>query len=166
MGGVVGADIGAAGGGGRGKSKSVKRDSDYSELISAAGALRQRGDIDEGQIEGQGESGASNRPYTLEEQGAHSGNWVITFPAPASLIPMLSSRPVLCCGGAFDIRPGRGFEAIGQGQGGAAPPAGAKGAVCTSVISSDPDKIALEIHRRLVIRAESDGASVNACPMQ
>jgi len=24
----------------------------------------------------------------------------------------------------------------------------------------------LELHRRLIIRAESDGASVNACPMQ
>ena len=73
--GVKGSEDNAGVGYGAGKAKGKAhglgqgRDSDYSELISAAGGKEKEGGKDR-----------DSRPYTLEEQGEYSGSWVISFP--------------------------------------------------------------------------------------
>jgi len=75
---------------------------------------------------------------------------------------MLITRPVLACGGAFDVCPDDGFCINGAGSSKAG--SKRKGVYCI-VSTTDPERIAAEIGKRLAVRIDSDGASVNACPM-
>ena len=73
----------------------------------------------------------------------------IRYPANESVLDMLTARPVLACGGMFDIQKG----------------ADGKSVFTKVFFASEPDKIATEVGARLRTRVESGGASLNACPI-
>lgn len=87
--------------------------------------------------------------YTLESDPKDNNVVYIIYPANESVLDILIARPVLACGGMFELQK----TADGRG-------------VFTKVLfASEPDKIAQEIGRRLHARIESEGASLNACPI-
>jgi len=114
-------------------------------------------------------SGEAQDLYTLEQSSTDPQKWCIHYPAPASAVPMLMSRPILACGGVFEVREDRGFS-LNDGNGNVCGSSwGSGGCACRGVYieatTSDPKQFAYEIGRRLAIRIDSDGASVSACPM-
>jgi len=104
--------------------------------------------------------GAGTRPYTLEQSDSVANEWCIHYPASESAVPMLVTRPVLACGGVFDVCPDDGFSINGGGG-----QAGKRNGVYCIASTTDPERIATEIGKRLAVRIDSKGESVNACPM-
>ena len=102
------------------------------------------------------------KPYTLEQSSTNSQRWCIHFEAPAHAVPMLVSRPILACGGMFDVCEDRGYSINNtsdvQGNN------SLKG-VYILADTTEPEHFAYEIGRRLAVRIDSKGESVNACPM-
>ena len=90
--------------------------------------------------------GGKDYKFTMEELEPNKFN--IIYPVNENLIGMLCSRPVLVQGGMFDIMPHNSNRAV-----------------YTTIMSPDPNTLATEIGKRLKNRIESDGDSLNACPM-
>lgn len=90
-------------------------------------------------------NGSAEVPYRLLSLG--DNKYKIIFQAAGSLHDQLTCRPILACGGVFDLVV---FDA---------------GSVATTCTSSDPHHCAIEIGKRMCNRIRSDGASINACPM-
>jgi hypothetical protein len=75
---------------------------------------------------------------------------------------VLISRPVLACGSVFEIveshipkiamKKGKGHDVVVT-----------TGTVETVAVTSDPEKTALEISKRLFIRLQSGSATLNPC---
>lgn len=85
-------------------------------------------------------------PYTLT---SINDKIKISFNVPNNIdLEILSSRPVLACGGMFEICV-----------------ADDRLSVFTIVTSADPHKTAVEIGTRLLNRLKSEGNSLNPCPM-
>ena len=113
------------------------------------------------------DSDEAQEPYTLEQSSIDPRQWCIHYPAPASAVPMLMSRPILACGGVFEVREDRGFS-LNDGSGNICCSSSGNCAcrgVYIEATTSNPKHFAYEIGRRLAIRIDSGGASVNACPM-
>jgi len=96
---------------------------------------------------------ASGIKYTIEPiVGKSSSSSLLRFPVPADiapqLIPLLTARPILACGGMFTL------EQDPSGVG-----------VVTEVQTSDPENLAKEISVRIANRVTSGGASLDACPI-
>lgn len=92
---------------------------------------------------------ASAQEYSLEADPQDNNVTYISYPANESVLDILVARPVLACGGMFEIQKGRDGKSV-----------------FTKVLfASDPDKIAREVGARLRTRMESEGASLNACPI-
>lgn len=92
--------------------------------------------------------------FTIEAiPGGKQNEVIIRYPIPADiasqLIPLLTARPVLACGGMFDLVEDSESE----------------GGVLTRAQTSEPEKLAHEIAKRVAIRVTSGGESLNACPM-
>jgi predicted esterase len=96
--------------------------------------------------------GGRAQDYSLEVSPTDRNVTVIHYPANPSVVDILAARPVLACGGMFDIQKER--EGCGR-----------TGVFTEVTFCADPDKIAHEIGLRLSKRLESEGASLNACPM-
>lgn len=93
--------------------------------------------------------------FTIEAlPGGKHNEVLIRYPIPADiasqLIPLLTARPVLACGGMFDL---------------VEDPESQGGGVLTRAQTSEPEKLAHEIAKRVAIRVTSGGESLNACPM-
>lgn len=91
--------------------------------------------------------------YRIETLSA--ATFRIHFKVPSQLAALAASRPVLACGGCFDL---------------VVPTTQTQNEFCyiyTMATSTQPDKLAQEIAMRLKIRLESsrDGAMHNPCPM-
>lgn len=90
--------------------------------------------------------------YEIEPSFNKTGQYLVRFLIPsnmaAQLIPLLTGRPILACGGIFDL---------------AEDPAGL--GVFTTVQSSDPNNLAKEIAARIAFRITSGGESLDACPI-
>jgi len=85
-------------------------------------------------------------PYSLVNM---NGKVKISFNVPRDVdLEVLTSRPVLACGGMFDISVEND-----------------RSSVFTVVTSSDPNKTAIEIGTRLLNRVKSEGSSLNPCPI-
>lgn len=90
--------------------------------------------------------------YEIEPSASKSGEYNIRFLIPSNLapqlVPLLTARPILACGGIFYL---------------AEDPAGM--GVLVTVQSSDPSNLAKEIATRLAFRITSGGELLDACPM-
>lgn len=90
--------------------------------------------------------------YIVEIDPDNSNIATLRFPIPADIaeqvIPLLIARPILACGGVFEIT--RDPSSCG---------------VMTSVQSPDPDNLAKEVGSRLANRIAGGGGSLDACPM-
>lgn len=99
-----------------------------------------------------GSDASSGIEFIIEYNAFKLNEAVLRFPIPTDiahqLIPLLTARPVLACGGMFDMV----ADSTGTG-------------VMTTVESSDPERLGKEIAKRLAIRITSGGGSLNACPM-
>lgn len=93
-------------------------------------------------------------PYTLEHLD-NGNNYRIIFHVPVETIPSITSRPVMACGGVFELLDSSGAKSSME-----------LGRVETLVSSSDPNNTAIEIGKRLINRQKSEGTSTNPCPMQ
>ena len=105
--------------------------------------------------------------YTLEQSARVPNQWCIHFSVPETAVPLLVTRPVLACGGMFDVYADEEFSINSIKVNDNTSSATRKkvcGVYCI-VSSSDPHNLAREIGRRLAIRIDSKGNSVNACPM-
>ena len=89
--------------------------------------------------------------YYLKKSNTNDNNhnsYIVIYEVAASTIPVMVSRPVLCCGASFDIVPTIDGRAIQS-----------------SIISTDPHGTAKEIAKRLIKRLTDDPNAVNPCPI-
>lgn len=90
--------------------------------------------------------------YIVEIDPDNPNIATLRFPIPADIadqvIPLLIARPILACGGLFEIT--RDPSSCG---------------VMTIVQSPDPDNLAKEVGSRLANRIAGGGGSLDACPM-
>jgi predicted esterase len=93
-------------------------------------------------------------PYTVEHLDT-GNNYRIIFHVPVETIPSITSRPVMACGGVFELIDSSGSKSSTE-----------LGSVETVISSSDPNNTAIEIGKRLINRQKSEGTSINPCPMQ
>lgn len=96
--------------------------------------------------------GNSGVDFAIEIHPHEPNQATLRFPIPsdiaAQVIPLLTARPILACGGSFEIV----NDPCSCG-------------VMTSVHSSDPRRLGRELGRRMAVRISSGGGSLDACPM-
>lgn len=165
-------------------ARGVHSDPDYSALLRKEAEMTRSGVADEpaapakkasaeaapaagggGGGPAGGGAGTGSQAFTLEQSSAAADQWCIHYQAPESVVPMLITRPVLACGGVFDVYPDDGFSINTGSAAGSGDRAGKRRGVYCIASTTDPERIAMEIGKRLAVRIDSDGASVNACPM-
>jgi hypothetical protein len=77
-------------------------------------------------------------------------------------IPVLASRPILACGSVFEITEAHTPKAAVK-KAKVNEEDNTTGTVQTTAITSDPEKTAMEISKRLFIRLQSGSATLNPC---
>jgi len=86
--------------------------------------------------------------YTLHFSSSSSSVVRIIYHVPEDTYELLLTRPVLACGGSFELKE----DPDGKG-------------IYTDAITSDPHNTAIEIAKRLVFRLNDEGGNLNPCPM-
>ncbi len=95
-------------------------------------------------------AGNRQQSYTITTSPRDSNVTVLHYPANESVLDILVARPVLACGGMFEFKKETD---------------GTSGVYTEILFASDVDNLAREIGVRLKRRIESEGASLNACPL-
>ena len=86
--------------------------------------------------------------YTLQFSSSSSSSVRIIYHVPEDTYELLLTRPVLACGGSFELK----VDPNGKG-------------IYTDAITNDPHNTAIEIAKRLVFRLNDEGGNLNPCPM-
>ena len=95
------------------------------------------------------EENPSPLSYTIKPASdKSSSSFRIIYHVPEDTYELLLTRPVLACGGSFELKVDPG----GQG-------------IYTDAITNDPNRTAIEIAKRLVFRLNDEGGNLNPCPM-
>ena len=116
------------------------------------GVIRSGGASVGGSGSGSGSSSTrSAQPYSVTLSPKDSNVTILHFPANESVVDILVARPVLACGGMFEMKKEK-LE-------------GVSGVYTEILFAQDVELLANEIGTRLRKRIESEGASLNACPM-
>lgn len=108
-------------------------------------------------------------PYTIEklsgtsmtESGSTTGGdqYCITFTVPVQYLDQVCARPVVCCGGQFELHP------VSVTKGSATGVSSENVEVRVDAMTADPNYLASEIIQRLRLRVTGD-SDANPCPIQ
>ena len=94
------------------------------------------------------ENNPSPLSYSIKVIDKSSSSVRIVYHVPEDTYELLLTRPVLACGGSFELKIDPDCNGI-----------------YTDAITNDPNHTAIEIAKRLVFRLNDEGGNLNPCPM-